>query len=153
MARCWLRASACLDLTDVGAGGSRSGQWCCQHRDSTYSIWLQGMCVRCELYSNGRPVQYRWRRLLNAAVCLMPTTWVPCSNAANIGECKTWTQSEFCTWQNSITGQEPLKCIHSVLAQEMAKHPAKFGWLPLTEVAAVTKPRRETVEICWGAPN
>ena len=23
---------------------------------------------------------------------------VPCSNAANIGECKTWTESEFCTW-------------------------------------------------------
>jgi len=26
---------------------------------------------------------------------------VPCSNAANIGERKTWTQSEFCSWQNS----------------------------------------------------
>jgi len=30
---------------------------------------------------------------------------------------------------------------------------AKFGWLPLRDVAAVTKPRRETAEICWGAPN
>ena len=26
----------------------------------------------------------------------------PCSNAANIGERKTWTQSEFCSWQNSV---------------------------------------------------
>jgi len=34
---------------------------------------------------------------------------VPCSNAANIGERKTWTQSEFCTWQNSVRGQEPPK--------------------------------------------
>jgi len=40
-------------------------------------------------------------------VWLMPTTRVPCSKAANIGECKTWTQSEFWTWQNSIMGQEP----------------------------------------------
>jgi len=29
-------------------------------------------------------------------VWLTPTAPVPCSNAANIGECKTWTQSEFC---------------------------------------------------------
>jgi len=28
---------------------------------------------------------------------------VPCSDAANIGEHKTWTQSEFCTWQNSAS--------------------------------------------------
>ena len=31
-------------------------------------------------------------------------------------------------------------------AQQAAKHRAKFGWLPLKDVAAVTKPRRET---CW----
>jgi len=42
----------------------------------------------------------------------MTTTRVPCSNAANAGERKAWTQSEFCTWQNSVTGQEPPKiCI------------------------------------------
>jgi len=33
---------------------------------------------------------------------------VPCTNAANI-ERKTWTQSNFCTWQNSVRGQEPPK--------------------------------------------
>jgi len=27
---------------------------------------------------------------------LTPAAGVPCSNAAYIGECKTWTQSEFC---------------------------------------------------------
>ena len=31
---------------------------------------------------DGRPVKYRWRPLLNAAVWLTPTTSVPCSNAA-----------------------------------------------------------------------
>jgi len=77
-------------------------------------------------------------------VWLMLTTRVPCNNAANIGECKTWTQSEFCTWQNSLRGKSPRKCIYSVPAQEMAKHHAKFGWLLLSDVTAVTKPRHET---------
>jgi len=53
------------------------------------------------------------------ALCSTPqsladaTTRVLCSNAANVGERKTWrTQSEFCTWQNFVTGQEPPKmCI------------------------------------------
>jgi len=40
---------------------------------------------------------------------LTPTARVPCSNAANIGERKTLTQSEFCTWQNSVRGQEAPK--------------------------------------------
>jgi len=31
---------------------------------------------------DGRPVEYRWRPLFNAAVWMMPTTRVPCSNAA-----------------------------------------------------------------------
>ena len=42
-------------------------------------------------------------------VWLMLTARVPCSNAANIVECKTWTQSEFRTWQNFVRGQEPPK--------------------------------------------
>jgi len=59
---------------------------------------------------DGRPAEYRWRPLLNATkFFLTPTTRVPCRNAANIVERKTWTQSEFCTWQNSVTGQEPPK--------------------------------------------
>jgi len=31
---------------------------------------------------DGRPAEYRWRLLFNAAVWLTPTTRVPCSNAA-----------------------------------------------------------------------
>ena len=31
---------------------------------------------------DGRPVEYRWRPLSNAAKWMMPTTRVPCSNAA-----------------------------------------------------------------------
>jgi len=39
-------------------------------------------------------------------VWLTPAAGVPCSNAAKIRERKTWTQSEFCTWKNSVTGPE-----------------------------------------------
>jgi len=42
-------------------------------------------------------------------VQLTPAVPVPCRNAAKIGERKTWTQSEFCTWQNSVRRQEPPK--------------------------------------------
>ena len=81
-------------------------------------------------------------------VWLTPAARVPCSNAANIGERKSSTESEFCTGQNSefYTGQNsvrsksPRKCIYSVPAQETAKHRAKFGWPPVSDVAAVTNP-------------
>jgi len=42
-------------------------------------------------------------------VWLMPAAGVPCSNAANIGERKTWTRSEFCTWQNSVRPRKSIK--------------------------------------------
>jgi len=41
-------------------------------------------------------------------------------------------------------GKSPRKCIYSVAAQETAKHRAQFGWPPVSDVAAVTKPRRQT---------
>jgi len=77
-------------------------------------------------------------------VWLTPAAGVPCSNAANIGERKTSTQSEFCTGQNSVRGKSLRRCIYSVPAQETAKHRSKFGWPPMSDVAAVRKARRET---------
>jgi len=58
---------------------------------------------RCgtEVPHGGRPAKARYK------VWLTCTAGVPCSNAANIGECKTWTQSEFCTWQNFVMGKCP----------------------------------------------
>jgi len=41
-------------------------------------------------------------------VWLMPAAAVPYSNAANIGERKTSTQSEFCTGQNSVRGTKAI---------------------------------------------
>jgi len=55
---------------------------------------------------DGRPAEYRWhplRKFRNSIPCTMPQTsadasaQVPCSNAANLGEHKSWTQSEFCS--------------------------------------------------------
>ena len=52
---------------------------------------------------DGRPAEYRWRPLRKfrhsillvprRKVWLTPAAVVPCSDAANIGERKTWTQS------------------------------------------------------------
>ena len=43
-----------------------------------------------------------------------------------------------------LGGKSPRKCIYSVPAQEVAKHRAKFGWPPVSHVAAVSKARRES---------
>jgi len=40
-------------------------------------------------------------------VWLTPAAGVQCNNAANITEGKTCAQREFCTWQNSVRGQQP----------------------------------------------
>jgi len=67
---------------------------------------------------DGRPAEYSWRLLQSCLipflvprhkVWLTPDAGVSCSNAANVGERKTWTSSEFCTGQNSVRGQEPQK--------------------------------------------
>jgi len=88
-------------------------------------------------------------------VWLMPAAGVPCSNAnaANI-EGKTWTQRWILHLAKFRHGaRAPENVYYSVPAQETAKHRAKLGWPPVSDVAAVMKPRRET---CWnllGAPN
>ena len=82
----------------------------------------------------------------NPNFCSFKSLPVCLSNAANIGERKTWTYSEFYTEQNCTRGQEPQKCIHNEPHQEMAKHRANFGWPPvsLSDVAGVMKARRDT---------
>ena len=42
-------------------------------------------------------------------VWLTPTAPVLCSNTANVEKHKIWTQSEFCSGQNSVRGHEPPK--------------------------------------------
>ena len=54
-----------------------------------FSVWGTGLTLsnsELELWANakrdGRPAEYRWHPLFNAAVWLTPTTRLPCSNAA-----------------------------------------------------------------------
>jgi len=102
------------------------------------------MCADAQ--RDGRPAEYMYESCVipflvaRCQVWLTAAAGVSCSNADNIGERKTWTQSKFCVWQNSPRGKSHGECICSVLAQKTAKYRAKFGWLPLSDVAAVTKP-------------
>jgi len=81
--------------------------------------------------------------VLRRNVWLTPGAGVLCSKAANIGERKTWTQTEFAPGKIPSGGKPP-KCIYSGPAQETTKDRAKFGRPTVSDVAAVTKPRRET---------
>ena len=45
------------------------------HKQTKLEMWANAQ-------RDGRPAEYRWRPLFNAAVWLTPTTRVPCSNAA-----------------------------------------------------------------------
>ena len=69
-------------------------------------------------------------------------TGVPCSNDANIGERRLARKVNFAP--GKIPSGDKKKNIYSVPALETAKHRAKFGWPPLSDVAAVTKARHET---------
>jgi len=67
---------------------------------------------------DGGPAEYRWRPALNAAKFGSRPLLECRAVTLLIGERKTWrTQSEFCTWQNSVTGKSRWKCIHSLPAQ------------------------------------
>jgi len=107
-------------------------------------------------------------------VWLTPTGRVPCSNNANIGECKTWTQIEFCTWQNSVRGHAPpkmyIQCTSPGDGQTSCKvwltsvdrrrcsneaktrNPLKFAAVPQTPepISAVSGPKFTTVRTCGG---
>jgi len=59
---------------------------------------------------DGRPAEYRWRPVLNAAKFGSRPLLDCRAVTLPIWERKTWrTQTEFCTWQNSVTEQQPPK--------------------------------------------
>jgi len=53
-------------------------------------------------------------------VWLTPTARVPCSNAASIGERKTWTQSKFAYDKIPLKGKNP-ENVYSVLSVRKPK--------------------------------
>jgi len=59
---------------------------------------------------DGRPAESKWRHVLNAAKFGSRSLLDCRAVTLPIGDPKTWrTQSEFCTWQNSVMEQQPPK--------------------------------------------
>jgi len=84
-------------------------------------------------------------------VWLTPTARVLCSNAANIGARKSWTQSEFCTWQNSVR-QQPPKRIHCTSPGE-GQTSCKVWLISGERRRCSKKPSRETRWNLLGCPK
>jgi len=74
---------------------------------------------------------------------------VPCSNTV-IGNARHGRKVNFAPSKIPLGACSPKKCIYSVPAQETTKRRAKFGLLPLSDVGAVTKPKREAR---WNLPG
>ena len=106
---------------------------------------------------DGRPAEYRWRPLRKFCnfcnllvprhkMWLRPAAVVPSKRALML----PIYESARCGCKVNFvhskipSEQKPPKCIYSIPAQETAKDRAKFGWPPVSDVAGVTKPRRET---------
>ena len=71
---------------------------------------------------DGLPVKYRWHPLQNfgnSIPCITPQTLanaiarVPCSNAANIRERKTWRKVNFAAGKILLGSKSPEKCIYA----------------------------------------
>jgi len=78
-------------------------------------------------------------------VWLSPAAGVPVSNAANIGSnARLGRKVNFAPGKIPSGVKSPEMYIYSVPARETAKDRAKFGWPPVSNVGAVTKPSRET---------
>jgi len=78
---------------------------------------------------DGRPAEYRWRPVLNAAKFGSRPPLACHAVTLRIRERKSWrTQSECCTWQNSVTEQQPPKMyIQSTSPGQGPKNCVKFG--------------------------
>ena len=70
-------------------------------------MWANAQC-------DGRPAKFRWRPLFNAAVWLMPTTGVPCSNTA-----RTRNQLKSVGVPKLANGSQPLVGGRSPYYQDM----------------------------------
>jgi len=74
----------------------------------TTKLWITRMWANAQ--RDGRPAEYRWRHVLNAAKFGSRALLECRAVTLPTRERKTWrTQTEFCTTQNSVTGQQPPK--------------------------------------------
>jgi len=93
-----------LQCTEVPS--SPASLWSRAHDEFHVSIKYHTIRMWASAQRDSRPAKYRWRPLLDAAK-FGRRSLLECR--AVTGERKTWTQSEFCTWQDSLTEQEPPK--------------------------------------------
>ena len=82
---------------------------------------------------------------------LTPTTQVPCSNPANTGERKLDARWILQLAKFRYGARAPR--MYSEPTPETAKHHAMFGWPPLSDSGAVTKPRCKTHWNLLGCTN
>jgi len=95
---------------------------------------------------DGRPVEYMWRPVLKAAKfgsrplldCRVVTLRI--GERIRHGGRKV----NFAPGKIPLRSNSRRKSMYSLPAHVRAKHCAKVGWLLLSDVAAVTKPRRES---------
>ena len=108
--------------------------------------WCVVLCVTCPYPCNqsrmwadaqrdDRPdTKFGWRPLLECRAVKLPIY-----DNARLGR-----KVNFVPGKTPLGGKSPRKCMYIVPAQETAKHRAKFGWSPFSDVDAVTKPTRVT---------
>jgi len=108
-----------------------------------------------------RLAEYTWRPLRkfrNSIPCTKPqrladpAAGVSCSNAANMKERKTQTQSEFCTWQNSLRDKSAQnvfmvyqprrrpKIVQSLVGLQWAKMRSRWNLLGFPKLANRSQP-------------
>jgi len=113
--------------------------WCCQNLSSRAlnrnvnetTSWRgrgQGISqTKTRMWADeqrdGRPAESTWRPLRQFS------NFIPCTTPQSLADARPLARAP--------------QCIHSVPAQEMARYRAKFGWPPVSDVSAVTLPRRE----------
>jgi len=94
---------------------------------------------------DGRPAEYRWRPLFDGTkfawrpLLKCRAVTLPKLESARLGRKVNVTPGKI-----PLRGKNPRKYVYIVPAQQTAKHHAKFDSLPLSDVAAITKPKRET---------
>jgi len=110
---------------------------------------------------DGRRAEYRWRPLRkfrNSIPCTMlqsladPAAGVPCSNAANV-ERKTWTVGRKVNFARGEIPSGSKSPPYMAYQPRDGQTSCKCGWPPVNDVAAVTKPRRETRWNLLGCPK
>jgi len=79
---------------------------------------------------DGRPAEYRWHSMFSAAVWLMPTTRMPCSNAA-----KTRNPLKFAGVSQTPNRFQPLLCQSSPYCEDMwGRYCCLISFFPIVDV-------------------